>query len=97
MYNHMEKLVKDKRLALPGLAVEEFQERSNQPTYAEADYTMTFPSADGFLPLRQKTLDEWSCKFTELLADFYKIVDAHNKMLNPTGTPHKEGSKRTAS
>ena len=93
----MERLVRNKILLLEGFDYKEFKPEGAAPLCDTQLYTLTFPTAEGHLAMRQTALDEWSLKFARLKKDFDEAVDKHNKEFNPSGFPYKaDGQKRAA-
>lgn len=93
----IECMVRSKLLVIDGFDFKEFHPEGVAPVNDTKLYSLTFPTAEGNLAMRQTALDEWSVKFARLKKDYDETVEKHNKEFNPSGFPYKaDGQKRQA-
>ncbi|CAJ1442673.1 unnamed protein product [Effrenium voratum] len=91
----MDRLIRQKLLSLPNVVVKEYTPEGTTPTNDSSLYSLTFPTADGNLAMRQNALDEWGPKFARLKSDYEEAIASHNKLFNSSGCPYKaDGRKR---
>ena len=96
-HRSIDRMVRSKLLVIDGFDFKEFQPEGVAPVNDTKLYSLTFPTAEGNLAMRQTALDEWSVKFARLKKDYDETVEKHNKEFNPSGFPYKaDGQKRQA-
>ena len=98
-------MVKSGKYVIPGAPGKETEAQvtsstssSRRPTLDATAFTLTWPRANGELPLRETVLQEKKALFGAndvLLKEFEAKVAEHNKMFNQSGLTYKE-EKRTS-
>ena len=91
-HRSIDRMVRSKLLVIDGFDFKEFHPEGVAPVNDTKLYSLTFPTAEGNLAMRQTALDEWSVKFARLKKDYDETVE-----FNPSGFPYKaDGQKRQA-